>query len=81
MISFKVNFGLQFNSVLALPVIDITQVVISRILKGKSPFQGGRDHISHLLLDHGYSQGKVLMILTSMAVFFSFIALFLAEGI
>ena len=67
--------------VLALPVIDITQVVISRILKGKSPFQGGRDHISHLLLDHGYSQGKVLMIITSMSVFFSFIALFLAEGI
>ncbi|NBQ69897.1 MAG: undecaprenyl/decaprenyl-phosphate alpha-N-acetylglucosaminyl 1-phosphate transferase, partial [Nitrosomonadaceae bacterium] len=35
--------------ILAIPVIDTTQVVVSRIVKGKSPFEGGRDHISHLL--------------------------------
>jgi hypothetical protein len=55
--------------------------VISRLLKGKSPFQGGRDHISHLLLDRGYSQGKVLTILTSISILFSSIAIFLAEVI
>ena len=66
---------------LAVPVIDITQVVISRLIKGKSPFQGGRDHISHLLLDCGYSHGKVLVILISMSMLFSSIAIFLAEVI
>jgi UDP-GlcNAc:undecaprenyl-phosphate GlcNAc-1-phosphate transferase len=84
-IRIDLNSELTINRVvilllgLALPIIDITQVVISRLLKGKSPFQGGRDHISHILLDRGYSQGKVLMILTTLSIIFSSIALFIAE--
>ena len=67
--------------ILAIPVIDTTQVVVSRIVKGKSPFQGGRDHISHLLLKRGLSQRVVLFILTTFAVLFAFIAILLAEVI
>jgi UDP-GlcNAc:undecaprenyl-phosphate GlcNAc-1-phosphate transferase len=67
--------------ILAIPVIDTTQVVVSRILKGKSPFQGGRDHISHLLLNRGLSQRVVLFILTSFAILFAGVAIFLAEVI
>ena len=67
--------------ILAIPVIDTTQVVVSRIAKGKSPFQGGRDHISHLLLKRGLSQRVVLFILTTLAVLFAFIAILLAEVI
>ena len=67
--------------ILAIPVIDTTQVVVSRIVKGKSPFQGGRDHISHLLLKRGLSQRVVLFILTTLAVLFAFIAILLAEVI
>jgi UDP-GlcNAc:undecaprenyl-phosphate GlcNAc-1-phosphate transferase len=78
---YAINRALILLLVLAVPIIDITQVIISRLLKGKSPFQGGRDHISHLLLDHGYSQGKVLIILTFMSILFSSIAMFLAEVI
>jgi UDP-GlcNAc:undecaprenyl-phosphate GlcNAc-1-phosphate transferase len=78
---FAINRALILLLGLAVPVIDITQVVISRLLKGKSPFQGGRDHISHLLLDRGYSQGKVLTMLTSVSILFSSIAIFLAEVI
>jgi UDP-GlcNAc:undecaprenyl-phosphate GlcNAc-1-phosphate transferase len=66
---------------LVIPVIDTTQVVVSRILKGKSPFQGGRDHISHLLLNRGLSQRVVLFILTSFAILFAGVAIFLAEVI
>jgi UDP-GlcNAc:undecaprenyl-phosphate GlcNAc-1-phosphate transferase len=65
--------------ILAIPVIDTTQVVVSRILKGKSPFQGGRDHISHLLLNRGLSQRVVLLILTTFAVLFAVAATILAE--
>jgi UDP-GlcNAc:undecaprenyl-phosphate GlcNAc-1-phosphate transferase len=67
--------------ILAIPVIDTTQVVVSRITKGKSPFQGGRDHISHLLLHRGLSQRSVVLILTTLATFFATVAILLAEAI
>ena len=67
--------------ILAIPVIDTTQVVVSRIVKGKSPFEGGRDHISHLLLTHGLSQRSVLFILTTSAILFATVAVLLAEVI
>ena len=67
--------------ILAIPVIDTTQVVVSRIAKGKSPFEGGRDHISHLLLTHGLSQRSVLFILTTSAILFATVAVLLAEVI
>ena len=67
--------------ILAIPVIDTTQVVVSRIIKGKSPFLGGRDHISHLLLNRGLSQRAVLFILTSLATLFAIVAILLAEVI
>jgi UDP-GlcNAc:undecaprenyl-phosphate GlcNAc-1-phosphate transferase len=67
--------------ILAIPVIDTTQVVVSRILKGKSPFQGGRDHISHLLLNRGLSQRVVLFMLTTFSVLFAVVAIILAEVI
>jgi UDP-GlcNAc:undecaprenyl-phosphate GlcNAc-1-phosphate transferase len=67
--------------ILAIPVIDTTQVIISRILKGKSPFQGGRDHVSHLLLNLGLSQSLVMFILISASVLFATVAILLAEVI
>jgi UDP-GlcNAc:undecaprenyl-phosphate GlcNAc-1-phosphate transferase len=57
--------------IFAIPIIDITQVVSNRIIKGKSPFEGGRDHLSHLLLNKGLSEGKVLLILTVAAIVFA----------
>jgi UDP-GlcNAc:undecaprenyl-phosphate GlcNAc-1-phosphate transferase len=67
--------------ILAIPVIDTTQVVVSRIAKGKSPFEGGRDHISHLLLNRGLSQRSVLFILTTLAILFATASILLAEVI
>ena len=67
--------------IIAIPVIDTTQVVVSRIVKGKSPFEGGRDHISHLLLKRGLSQRLVLFILTTFSVLFAVAAIILAEVI
>lgn len=66
--------------IFAIPVIDITQVVISRVVKGKSPFEGGRDHLSHLLLNKGLSEGKVLTLLSVSALTLSLIGVFLAVG-
>ena len=66
--------------IFAIPVIDITQVVIGRVIKGKSPFEGGRDHLSHLLLHKGLSEGKVLTIITASALTLALIGVFLAVG-
>ena len=67
--------------ILAIPIVDTIQVVVSRIVKGKSPFLGGRDHISHLLLNRGLSQRAVLFILTFLATLFAIVAILLAEVI
>ena len=67
--------------ILAIPIVDTIQVVVSRIVNGKSPFLGGRDHISHLLLNRGLSQRAVLFILTSLATLFAIVAILLAEVI
>ena len=66
---------------LAIPVIDITQVVISRLVRRKSPFQGGRDHLSHLLLNKGLSEAKVLTILTICSIFLALCGIFFATRI
>jgi UDP-GlcNAc:undecaprenyl-phosphate GlcNAc-1-phosphate transferase len=63
--------------IFAIPVIDITQVVISRVVKGKLPFEGGRDHLSHLLLNKGLSEGKVLTLITVLALIIALIGVLL----
>ncbi|MAT10371.1 MAG: hypothetical protein CMM02_05110 [Rhodopirellula sp.] len=58
---------------LALPIMDTLSVMIRRIRNNRSPFNAGRDHIHHLLLEMGYSSKLVLLILSifsiTMAVF------------
>jgi UDP-GlcNAc:undecaprenyl-phosphate GlcNAc-1-phosphate transferase len=85
-IRVDVNSGSEVISVIvpllvfAIPVIDITQVVITRVVKGKSPFVGGRDHLSHLLLNKGLSEVQVLTLITTSAVILALIGVFLALG-
>ena len=57
-----------------IPLFDTSQVIVSRLLKAKSPFQGGRDHISHIMLNYGLSERLVLGLLTSFAIIFSMFA-------
>jgi UDP-GlcNAc:undecaprenyl-phosphate GlcNAc-1-phosphate transferase len=58
-------------SIFIIPLFDTSQVIVSRLLKAKSPFQGGRDHISHIMLNYGLSERLVLGLLTSFAIIFS----------
>jgi UDP-GlcNAc:undecaprenyl-phosphate GlcNAc-1-phosphate transferase len=67
--------------ILIIPFIDTTQVVVSRIYLGKSPFQGGRDHVSHLLLNKELSEKKVVITIWSFAIFFAAIAIYLSKSI
>lgn len=47
--------------VFALPIIDTTTVTINRLLKGRSPFVGGRDHTTHHLGYAGFSDAQVAL--------------------
>lgn len=56
-----------------IPITDTTIVVINRLLKGKSPFIGGRDHTTHHLFYNGITEKRIALLFT----FISFMSLFL----
>ena len=41
---------------LAIPILDTTVAVFSRLRRKESPFQGGKDHLSHRLVRYGLSR-------------------------
>ena len=54
---------------LAVPILDTTTVVISRIKRGVSPLQGGHDHLSHRLVNKGIPRKQAVVLLwTSSAI-------------
>lgn len=55
--------------VLAIPLLDVVLVSITRILAGRPISQGGRDHTSHRLVELGFSErGTVLLLYGLSAV-------------
>jgi UDP-GlcNAc:undecaprenyl-phosphate GlcNAc-1-phosphate transferase len=62
--------------VLALPILDTTTVVIDRLRRKVSPFEGGLDHLSHRLRRKGLSirQSVVtLCVLQSLSILIGFL--------
>lgn len=45
--------------VVSYPVFDCMQVVFYRITHSKSPLQGGREHLHHILLSAGWSRTQI----------------------
>jgi len=60
---------------MATPILDTTVAVISRLYRGISPFQGGRDHLSHRLMRKGLNRRITAFTLWGFAVFYGLIAL------
>jgi UDP-GlcNAc:undecaprenyl-phosphate GlcNAc-1-phosphate transferase len=55
---------------LAVPILDTTTVVVSRIRRGVSPLQGGHDHLSHRLMEKRIPRKKSVVILWMMSALF-----------
>jgi len=55
--------------ILAVPILDTTLVTVSRVLEGRSPAEGGRDHSSHRLVNLGISEERAVWILWALSVF------------
>ncbi len=64
--------------VFLLPIIDTTTVVINRMLKGKSPFVGGKDHTTHALAYLGFSDRQVALVFWAIT-FISLIMVLIIE--
>ncbi len=47
--------------VLTVPIIDVAWLIVSRLRRGASPLQGGRDHLHFRLLDLGLSQRQIVV--------------------
>lgn len=59
---------------LAVPILDTSVAVISRMRRKRSIFQGGHDHLSHRLLRKGFSKRQSAYALWSLAAIFAGIA-------
>ncbi len=51
-----------------LPILDTSLVTVTRILRGQSPAQGGRDHTSHRLIAFGLSERQAVLVLYGVAI-------------
>lgn len=49
---------------IAVPLIDMTGVMVRRIKKGQSPFKPDRDHLHHIFMRAGFSSREALIIIT-----------------
>jgi UDP-GlcNAc:undecaprenyl-phosphate GlcNAc-1-phosphate transferase len=63
---------------LAIPILDTTVAVFSRLRRKVSPFQGGQDHLSHRLVRAGLSRKLSAIMLWSLTSLFSFFAVLIS---
>jgi len=67
--------------VLALPILDTTLVVISRLRRGKNPLETpGKDHISHRLVAMGLTQREAVLVLYLACGASGVVAMFLTQA-
>jgi UDP-GlcNAc:undecaprenyl-phosphate GlcNAc-1-phosphate transferase len=60
---------------LAVPILDTSTAVIKRLVRGVSPFQGGKDHLSHRLMRLGHEKRKAVLLLWALSAFYAVIAI------
>jgi len=67
---------------LAIPILDTTVAVFSRVRRKVSPFQGGKDHLSHRLARYGLSRKVTAITLWLLSALYGlFAALISAQNI
>lgn len=60
--------------VFLLPILDTGLVTVTRLLRGQSPAQGGKDHTSHRLIAFGLSERQTLVVLYTVSLIAAFTA-------
>jgi len=65
---------------LAVPILDTTVAVISRLRRHISPFQGGQDHLSHRLIRAGLSRKQAAISLWLLSGFYGALAILISKA-
>jgi UDP-GlcNAc:undecaprenyl-phosphate GlcNAc-1-phosphate transferase len=65
---------------LAIPILDTTVAVLSRIRRHLSPFQGGQDHLSHRLIRSGLTRKTSAIILWSLSGLFAAVSVLISTA-
>jgi len=65
---------------LAIPILDTSVAVASRIRRRISPFQGGRDHLSHRLMRMGFNKRHSILILWIGSIIFGSFAIAISNA-
>ena len=73
------SFAMPFLLV-AVPILDTSIAVVSRIVRKKSPFEGGRDHLSHRLMRRGFSITTTPRILWALSLVFGILTIIIASS-
>ncbi len=73
---FQINQFLIPFLIFTIPIFDTSTVFIHRILRGQSPFVGGRDHLSHHFVYLGLKEWQAVLTLGVVNLFFSAIAIY-----
>jgi UDP-GlcNAc:undecaprenyl-phosphate GlcNAc-1-phosphate transferase len=66
--------------IMAIPILDTSVAVISRIQRKKSPFEGGQDHLSHRLIRRNLGRKKTALILWFLTTLFVALAIILSNS-
>jgi UDP-GlcNAc:undecaprenyl-phosphate GlcNAc-1-phosphate transferase len=67
--------------IFAVPIADTTTVSINRLLRGQSPFVGGKDHTTHHLAYLGFSERQIAMIMVGISLFTAMTSVFIINYI
>ncbi len=62
----------------AIPILDTTVAVVSRIRRHLSPFLGGQDHLSHRIIRLGYTRKKAAIFLWLLSGLFAAAAILIS---
>ncbi len=60
---------------LGIPILDTCIAVLSRIKRGISPLQGGKDHLSHRLVRNGFQRKTAAISLWGLSTIFALLAI------
>lgn len=64
-----------------VPISDTTTVSINRLMKGQSPFVGGRDHTTHHLSYAGLSDRQVAIVMIAISMLAMVVGIFVINNI
>jgi UDP-GlcNAc:undecaprenyl-phosphate GlcNAc-1-phosphate transferase len=77
----ETQLGSYFTPIflLAVPILDTSVAVLSRLKRNISPFQGGQDHLSHRLIRAGLSRRQAAVSLWSLSGLFGLVAIIISR--